>query len=149
MLSTLACASENTFSSLCSIIWENRQDRGSSPPPTNCSTATQTLNQITKLYPGITVILQDATARCFIFGSVYIGNTENIIYFSPCVPKFWLDMLYCHSLLWCGITRFILFYILLKPSFHWYCASAQSQREQIISLTLMSDLFFAFILTEH
>lgn len=40
VLSTLACASQKTFSSLCSIIWENRQDRGSSPAPTNCSTGT-------------------------------------------------------------------------------------------------------------
>lgn len=42
VVSTLARASENTLSSLCSIIWENQQDRGSSPAPTNCRTEAQT-----------------------------------------------------------------------------------------------------------
>lgn len=50
MLSTLACASENTFSSLCSIIWENRQERGSSPAPTNCKTGTDIWDELIKLY---------------------------------------------------------------------------------------------------
>lgn len=46
-VSTLARASENTLSSLCSIIWKNQQDRGSSPAPTNCRTKAQNHHELT------------------------------------------------------------------------------------------------------
>lgn len=45
-VSTFARASANTLSSLCSIIWENQQVRGSSPAPTNCRTEAQTRREL-------------------------------------------------------------------------------------------------------